>query len=73
MKIKFTEAIKLAINDETWGEEFTQSFKQNEEKEILSVEMSNPEMPKSEYFNIHFARKVIAYCVHKSAFTHYLN
>jgi hypothetical protein len=63
MKIKFTENIKLAVNDYNWGEEYTKQIKSGDVKEVLSVEDNT-----HGYKDIHFAYKEVAEGVDESAF-----
>ncbi len=63
MKIKFTEDIKLAVNDYSWGEEYTKQIKSGDVKEVLAIEDST-----HGYKDIYFALKEVAEGVHQSAF-----
>lgn len=63
MKIKFTEDIKLAVNDYSWGEEYTKQIKRGDVKEVLAIEDNT-----HGYKDIYFALKEVAEGVHQSAF-----
>jgi len=69
MQIKFTENIKLAVNDYNWGEEYSMAFSKDAIREVLLVVRCREDLPESEYFDIHFARKEVAEGVHQSVFT----
>ena len=64
MKIKFTEDIKLAVNDYSWGEEYTKQIKSGDVKEVLAIEDNT-----HGYKDIYFALKEVAEGVHHSVFT----
>jgi elongation factor P hydroxylase len=63
MKIKFTEDIKLAVVDYSWGEEYTKQIKSGDVKEVLAVQDNT-----HGYKDIYFAHKEVAESVHSSAF-----
>ena len=63
MKIKFTEDIKLAVNDYSWGEEYTKQIKSGDVKEVLASEDNT-----HGYKDIYFALKEVAEGVDASVF-----
>ena len=63
MKIKFTEDIKLAVNDYNWGEEYTKQIKSGDVKELLAIEDNT-----HGYKDIYFALKEVAEGVDASVF-----
>ena len=63
MKIKFTEDIKLAVNDYNWGDEYLKTIKKDEEIEIRAIEDNT-----HGYKDIYFANKEVAEGVHQSSF-----
>jgi hypothetical protein len=63
MKIKFTQDIKLAVNDYNWGEEYKIKINKDDVKEVIAVEDNT-----HGYKDIHFLSKVVAESVHQSAF-----